>query len=227
MKGMKKVLLAGMLAMVGIACSDYQEELDALEYRITVLEELVNVVNNELVTIKTVTDVIADGDYITDVTENDEGFIITFKSHGAIQVKHGAAGRDGQDAQAPSITVEQDPDGNWYWKLDGKWLTDNLGNRLRSNGVDGKDGKDGVDGKDGKDGKAVAPQVRINDTGIWEISTDSGVSWTSTGTPATGNDGADGNTLVTSIVVVTDPSGTYVRITLISGVTFDIPIATP
>lgn len=59
------------MAVAGVACTDYQEDLDALEYRITVLEELVNTVNNELTAIRTVTDVVADGDkeYLIDIME--------------------------------------------------------------------------------------------------------------------------------------------------------------
>jgi hypothetical protein len=228
MKDMKTTvnfLFVCLMGLCAASCTDYQEELDALSYRVTELENLVSQVNSELLTIKKVTDVIADGDYITDLTENDEGYIITFKKHGAVQLKHGAtgaAGKDGKDAQAPDITVEQGPDGNWYWKLNGKWLTDNSGNRIRSNAVDGKDGKDGADGKDGK---AVAPQVRINNKGSWEISTDGGNTWTDTGTPASGKDGKDGNTVVETITTVTTSAGdSYMQITLYNGQTFTIPI---
>lgn len=229
MKTTVKFLFVCLMGLCAASCTDYQEELDALSYRVTELENLVSQVNSELQTIKKVTDVIADGDFITDLTENNEGYIITFKKHGAIQLKHGATGadgKDGKDAQAPDITVEKGADGNWYWKLNGQWLTDNTGNRIRSNAVDGKDGKDGKDGTDGKDGKAVAPQVRINDKGSWDISTDGGNTWTDTGTPASGKDGKDGNTLVQSIATITIAGSSYVRITLVSGVTFDIPIAT-
>jgi len=204
----------GMIA-VFTGCTDYQEELDALDYRVTYLEELVNQINTELAGIKTITDAVSKGDFITNVTENEEGYIITFKEHGAVQIKHGATGKDGKDAEAPEITVEQDGDGNWYWKLNGKWLTDDIGNRIRSNGTDGKDGKDG---------KAVAPQVRINSNGNWEISPDGGTTWNDTGTAASGVDGKDGNTLVKSIEVITTLSGNYVHITLTSGATFDIPM---
>ena len=51
--------------------------------------------------------------------------------------------------------------------------------------------KNGEKGDDGKD--AVAPQIRINtETNKWEISTDSGQSWTSTGVEATGARGPKG-----------------------------------
>ena len=194
------------MLVAAMGCSDYQEELDALDYRVTVLEGLVGQVNSELVAIHTVTDVIADGDYITNVTENEEGYILTFNKHGAIQLKHGA---DGQDAKSPDISVEKADDGNWYWKVNDKWLTDADGNRIRSNGVDGK---------------AVAPQVRISPSGEWEISPDGGTTWNGTGTVAKAQDGADGRTLVASVEVITTISGTFVRFTLTNGVVFDIPM---
>ena len=67
----------------------------------------------------------------------------------------GKDGKDGVDGQTPVVSVRQDSDGNWYWTLNGDFILDQAGNKIRANGIDGKDGapgKDGVDGKDGQDG---------------------------------------------------------------------------
>ena len=49
-----------------------------------------------------------------------------------------------------------------------------------------------TNGNDGKD--AVSPQIRINAmTNEWEVSTNNGVTWTSLGVKATGENGKDGN----------------------------------
>ncbi len=67
----------------------------------------------------------------------------------------GKDGKDGVDGQTPVVSVRQDSDGNWYWTLNGDFILDKAGNKIRANGIDGKDGapgKDGVDGQDGKDG---------------------------------------------------------------------------
>ena len=76
----------------------------------------------------------------------------------------GAAGKDGQDGQ------------------DGKDGADGING---TNGKDGVNGKDGQNGQDGKDG--VSPRIRINTSTIeWEISTDEGLTWESTGVKASG-----------------------------------------
>ena len=65
--------------------------------------------------------------------------------------------------------------------MNGEWLLDN-GNKMPVTGEKGETGNKGTD--------AIAPQVRINeDTGFWEISTDGGNLWNSTGVKATGDAG--------------------------------------
>ena len=236
MKTIRQLLLAAMMPLMALtfnACTDYQDELDALDYRVTVLENLVNKVNSDLEAMQVIVNAMAEGDYITNVTQNSEGYIITFNKSGAIVIhdgvdgqngQDGKDGKDGKDAQAPNITIEQDPtDGNWYWKLNGEWLTDNSGNRIQANGKDGKDGKDGHDGHDGHDG--ITPQVRINGDGIWEISTDGGNTWVSTGTPATGKDGKDGADANVILQVITHWNEGYVEFITTSG-SFRVPLAT-
>ena len=159
---------------------------------------------------------------VTPVVEGDEeiGYTITFQTGESITIKHGENGKDGvdgtdgtdgsdgSDGTTPIIGVAQDADGIYYWTLNGEFLTDNQGNKMPvtgpkgdkgdqgTPGADGEDGQDGQDGQDGEDGKdAIAPQVRINeDTNEWEISTDGGKTWTSTGVNATGPQGDKGNT---------------------------------
>lgn len=206
MKTIKTFLLAGMTAILLTpltSCTDYQDEIDALTDRVTYLESLVKTVNTDLASLKTITDVLKDADYITNVTKNAAGdWVINFSKHGPVVI------HNGQDATMPNITVEQDPtDGNFYWKLNGDWLTTDgtpTGPRVKANG---KDGKDGVDGANGKDG--ITPQVRIVD-GYWEVSTDGGVTWIKTNTSAKGADGKDGkdgqdaNKIVDVIVHLTE-----------------------
>ena len=234
---MKNIIMAALLPILTISfcsCTDYQDELDALDYRVTVLENLVNKTNTDIVAMEAIVTAMSEGDYITNVTQNAEGYIITFNKSGAVVIHDGKDGRDGQDgqdgrdAQAPDITIEQDADGNWYWKLNGVWLTDGSGNKIQANGRDGKDGKDGRDGKDGQDGRdgkdGVTPQVRINSEGIWEVSTDGGLTWQSTGSPATGKDGEKGADANVIIKVITHWNEGYVEFITSSG-SFRVPLA--
>ena len=110
-------------------------------------------------------------------------------------------GKNSEDA--PIIGVKKDTDGIYYWTLDGEWLTDEKGNKVKAQGTDGKDGvdgedgndgvdgEDGVDGTNGKDGKdGITPQLKI-ENGRWMLSMDNGKTWTDIG-QATGADGKDG-----------------------------------
>ena len=158
---------------------------------------------------------------VTPVVEGGEetGYTITFQSGESITIKHGTDGKDGvdgvngtdgKDGATPVIGVAQDTNGTYYWTLNGEFLTDDSGNKMPvtgpkgdkgdqgtpgTPGADGEDGQDGADGQDGEDGQdAIAPQVRINkDTNEWEISTDGGKTWTSTGVKATGPKGDKGD----------------------------------
>ena len=74
--------------------------------------------------------------------------------------------------------------------LNGQWLLDDNGNKVRAGALDGSDG---TDGKSAAEANIYVPQVRINvSTRNWEISTDGGRSWTDTGFCADGKDGQNG-----------------------------------
>ncbi len=210
------VATAAFFAVSFSSCTDYQDEIDGLDIRVTALEKLVGEMNTNLSSLSALVTAMDAGDYITNVTATAEGYIVTFAKAGAITLKNG---KDGIDAVTPVILPVKDTDGNYYWQLNGEWMLDGEGNKVRANGKDGvaagapavgqKQDADGnyywtldgewlvVDGHkvraNGLDGTgAVAPQVRINpSTNEWEVSTDGGDTWTSTGVKATGNDGAD------------------------------------
>ena len=221
MKTIKTFLLAGMTAILlttPTSCTDYQDEIDALDVRVTYLESLVDIVNSDLASLKTIADALKNADYITNITQNAAGdWVINFYKHGPIVI------HNGKDATMPNIAVEQDPtDGNYYWKLNGDWLTGPDGQRVKANGKDGKDGTNGENGKDGKDG--ISPQVRIVD-GQWEVSTDGGATWIKTGTLVQGKDGENGknaNTIVDVRTYWTEDGG-YVEFITDSG-SFRVPL---
>jgi hypothetical protein len=201
------------------SCTDYQDEIDALDYRVTVLENLVKTLNTDIEAMKIIVEAMEDGDYITGVKESDGGYLINFANAGPVFIKDGVDGLDGKDAEVPNIDVVKDADGNYYWVIDGQYVTDD-GKKIRVNGKDGKDGKD-----------AVAPQVRINpSTSEWEISVDGGTTWTPTGTSAKGKDGADGkdgkdgNQFFVTVTYEVNSDGEFMTVTTKSGQTFKIPI---
>lgn len=207
----KKFIGTGTIRKVWIACSmvcacmfglsscgdDYDDselrsDIENLEGRITALEEWQKSVNTDIRSLQSLVAALEDKDYVTAVTplEDGTGYVISFLKSGNVTIKHGERGEqgeNGEDGTTPVISVKQDSDGKHYWTVNGEWLLDN-GNKMP---VTGKKGDKGDKGDKGAD--AIAPQVRINtDTNLWEISTDGGKTWTSTGVKATGDKGNTG-----------------------------------
>lgn len=195
----KQFIGTGTIRKVWIACSmvcacmfglsscgdDYDDselrgDIENLEGRITALEEWQKSVNTDIRSLQSLVEALEDKDYVTAVTplEDGTGYVISFLKSGNVTIKHGEKGEDGT---TPVISVKQDSDGKHYWTVNGEWLLDN-GNKMPVTGEKGDKGAD-----------SIAPQVRINkDTNLWEISTDGGKTWTSTGIKATGDKGNTG-----------------------------------
>lgn len=139
--------------------------------------------------------------------------------------ENGKDGVDGKDGHTPMIGVKKDSDGIYYWTLDGEWLLDDTGDRLKATGTDGAPGEDGKDGADG-----VTPQLTIIE-GYWYISYENGAegSWKQLG-EATGVDGKDGKSFFNSVTDTKDAvelelaDGTRISLPKLSafGISFDI-----
>ena len=172
--------------------SELRSDIENLEGRITALEEWQKSVNTDIRSLQSLVAALEDKDYVTAVTplEDGTGYVISFLKSGNVTIKHGERGEqgeNGEDGTTPVISVKQDSDGKHYWTVNGEWLLDN-GNKMPVTGEKGDNGDKGDKGAD-----AIAPQVRINtDTNLWEISTDGGKTWTSTGVKATGDKGNTG-----------------------------------
>ena len=176
-------VVATLLLIVG--CSkEYDDSalvgrVDDLENRVQRLEQLCQQMNTNISSLQTIVTALQNNDYVTGVTpitENGKtiGYTITFAKAQLITIYHGK-----DSNHIPIIGVKQDTDGIYYWTLDGEWLLDDAGNKIKAQGVDGKDGTDGI-----------TPQLKI-ENGYWYVSYDGGTSWTQLG-KATGEDGKDG-----------------------------------
>ena len=185
--------------------SALRNDLDDLANRVAKLEELCKQINTNISSLQTIVTALQNSDYITSVTPITKdgktvGYTITFAKSNSITIYNGTDGKDGvdgsdgedgKDGVAPTIGVKQDTDGVYYWTLNGDWLTDDKGNKIKAKGTDGKDGVDGSGGGDGTNGKdGVTPKLEIRE-GYWWISYDNGTNWTQLG-KATGEDGTDG-----------------------------------
>ena len=186
---MKKLLSLLMCGLLLFGCGDkyddsaLRNDLNDLENRVTKLEELCKQMNTNISSLQKIVDALQDNLSISKVEQISDGYIIYFSDGSTATIKNG---KDSEDA--PIIGVKKDTDGIYYWTLDGEWLTDEKGNKVKAQGTDGKDGVDGEDGTNGKDG--ITPQLKI-ENGRWMLSMDNGKTWTDIG-QATGADGTDG-----------------------------------
>lgn len=153
---------------------DLKNSISGLEERMDKLEALLQNIQSDISTLKTLTDALSQNKSIASVLENEDGsYTIKFSDKTEVTIRNGENGED-----APQITVIKDEkDGIYYW------------------GVTGTDGKKTLL-KDGEGNKmpvtAAAPKIRINaDTKEWEISSDSGKTWESTGVYASGESTGD------------------------------------
>ena len=156
---MKKELVMSLgLALSCLACSKYDDSalndrLAKLEQRVGAIEEKVKVANEDIKTLKSLVSASTQGKTITEVKKTDEGYDLIFSDKQIISIK---MGRNGADGHSPKISVAQDG-GVYYWQLDGQWLLDAQGQKVRVNGEPGPVGPQGPQGIPGKDG-AVGPQ---------------------------------------------------------------------
>lgn len=218
------------------------------KYAYETLKSGVDQLNTEITTLRQLITALQNRDYITNVIavyENNQeiGYKITFASGTDITIRHGEKGEQGaqgeqgiqgpqgeqgqpgQNGSTPIIGVKQDTDNIYYWTLNGEWLVDSNGQKVRAQGLDGQNGMDGQPGTPGSDGQngrdGVTPQLKI-DNDYWSVSTDNGQSWTQLGKATgengqDGQDGADGESLFQSVNVTSDNN--YVVFTLQDGTT--------
>lgn len=234
------------LALSCLACSKYDDSalydrLAKLEQRVGAIEENVKVANEDIKTLKSLVAAASQGKTITNVEKTTEGYNLTLSDKQVISIK---IGRNGTDGHSPKISVAQE-NGVYYWQLDGQWLLDAQGNKVRVSGETGPVGPQGPQGvvgpqgpkgetgavgprgpqgvagpqgPNGQDGKT--PILRIT-SGKWEVSYDNRI-WTavtvvSGATP--GNTTVEGLNLFKSI----EETNTEVVITLTSGDTIRLP----
>ena len=165
--------------------TDIRKEIQDVKDRVAKLEEWQKAVNSEITSIKGLVEALQQKNFITDVTPVTEGgeeigYTITFQTGKSITIKNGVNGK------TPIIGVAKEGD-TYYWTIktgdaDAVFMTDAEGNKMPVTGPKGENGAD-----------AVAPQVRINtESNEWELSTDGGETWSSTGVKATGANGENG-----------------------------------
>ena len=229
---MKKLftLATIIVAMVLSSCefddSEIWDKLKEHEKRIATLEELCKQMNTNITSLQTLVHAHEKRDYITNVSvirkDGEEvGYTISFAQSNTITIYHGQDGvngkdgKDGKDGYTPKIGIKKDTDGVYYWTIDGAWLLDGDGNKVKAVGADGKNGQDGANG--------VTPRLKIEND-YWYVSYDEGVTWIEVGM-ATGEDGSngidgvDGDNIFTSVI----QDDEYVYFNLVDGTMITLP----
>ncbi|WP_308654000.1 PL29 family lyase N-terminal domain-containing protein [uncultured Alistipes sp.] len=216
---MKKLLTwAVLVTAIALSSCKYDDDdlwnsVHGLEDRVAKLEELCKQMNTNISSLQTIVEALEENDYVTNVTPvmqdgKEIGYTIVFSKSNPITIYHGKdgqAGSDGDDGTTPSIGVKQDTDGIYYWTLNGEWLTDDHGDKIKAEGADGNDG--------------TTPKFKIEND-YWYISYNNGETWEQLG-KATGEDGTGGDSMFTEIDYQT--STDYVIFTLADGTQIKLP----
>ena len=222
-----------MFLLLAAGCKDEYDDsalagrVESLEQRMAAMEELCERMNTNIGALQTVVSALQGHDYVTGVVPVKQGsetvgYTITFGQADAITIYNGTDGKDGEkgeqgdDGYTPAIGVKQDTDGVYYWTVDGKWLTDEAGNKVKAVGSDGKEGEKGEQGEPGTAGRdGVTPQLKIEND-YWYISYDNGASWTQLGKAT----GADGDAMFKEVTY----DENFVYFTLAEGTTLTLPL---
>ena len=181
--------------------------------------------NANIEALQVIVNALQNNDYITSITPIYEGgkeigYIIEFTKSGRVTIYHG------QDGHTPIIGVAKDTDGIYYWTVDGSWLLDENGQKVKAVGIDGQNGSNGQTGATGSAGKdGVTPQLKI-ESGMWHVSYDNGASWIELGQATgdqgpQGNPGENGDSFFQSVAETND----YVLMVLANGTEIKIPKA--
>ena len=177
------------------------------------LQEQVTQMNKNIEALQTIIAALQNNVYVTSVVPIYEGveeigYVINFSDNTKATIYHGQDGKDGvdgedgvdgddgvdgaagQDGKTPVIGVAKDTDGVYYWTVDGAWLLDENGQKVKAVANDGQNGAPGQNGSNGVDG--ITPKLKI-ENGKWYVSYDNGANWIEIG-QATGDQGPQGNT---------------------------------
>ena len=209
MKQKHFIMTIAAAVLFAVGCNDkesvWNNAVDDMDVRLTNLEKLCAEANTNITSLQTIINAQEGNDQVKTVTEIRSegkvvGYTITFGKNDPItiyngkdgkNVENGQDGTNGTDGVTPVIGVKKHTDNVYYWTLNGAWLLDASGQKLRVTGKDGANGTDGTNGTNGTNGNdGITPQLKI-ENGYWMISYDNGSTWTQAG-KATGENGQDG-----------------------------------
>ena len=136
---MKKhiIILLSTLSLFLAGCGGFvREELVQMQQEIDDLRSQIEPLNNSIKSVHEVATEMANGGFVTSISEISEesrtGYELTFNNGKTIKLLSGITGKDGKDGKTPQIGMLQDSDGIYYWTLDGQWLENGSGEKVRA-----------------------------------------------------------------------------------------------
>lgn len=136
--------------------SDINRRLDDHETRINNLEKLTSQANADIQVLKKLIEAQANKLAIISYTQTPEGYVLNMSDGTTITLKNG------KDGHSPAIGTKME-NGVLYWTINGNFMLDEQGNKIK---VEGQDGANGF-----------TPMLRVDKDGCWEVSLDNGKSW--------------------------------------------------
>ena len=136
--------MTAALGLLAVACeyddTGLKDSITQLEQRMDAVEAVQRAYENNL--------------FITNISEINNGYIITFSDGSHATIVNGENGQDGADG------------------ADGKDGEDGEDGKDGADGKDGEDGQDGANGKDGKDGDTLIKSITIGEDSVTIVLTD-------------------------------------------------------
>lgn len=159
---MRRVLRVGallalpLLMTVLYSCTDMvKQELEDTHAKLEALQRLVSEANDNLESLENLIKALDDTHTILPASfvETEDGYEVSFQDGRKVFIHYG---KDGKTLVPVGVL---DEDGIYYWTVDGEWLLDADGNKMRASASEGEDG--------------IAPVIKVED-GFWWISSDGG-----------------------------------------------------
>ena len=123
-----------VLALLSSCTGTVQSELDQTHEKLTALQELVNGVNQDLVSLQTIVSELNDGQTVSAVTPVDpDGYDLSFRDGKVVRISYG---KDGADGIVHPVGVTVGEDGRYYWTVDFKFMLDADGNPILAAATD-------------------------------------------------------------------------------------------
>ena len=182
-----------MITFTLLSCSKYDDsalknDINSLETKVQALESRCDEMNSNISSLRSLLEALQKQKTISNVSSTSDGYVISFSDNSSIVLNNG------KDGNTPAISVRQDTDGLWYWLLNGDWLLDANGNKIRATGT---------------------TPLMIIENEYWYVSYDNGINWEKL-EKATGKDGD-------SFFKSVSQNDQVVCIVLADGTTINIP----